>query len=358
MNTIPEIILTGNAYQRGWQHGQVLAVQINDFLNDNRARINTIRDTPLDENIIQDQVRKHTTIIEAQLPEIALELKGLAVGANISYENAVLLQIRVELISYGMTDILEGDCSTIAGISATGETITGQTIDLPGDMRELGCIFRIIPEQEDQPEIIIYGFAGLLGYMGMNSNGLSININMVISNDWQPGISPYLIVRHLLNFSTVADCLSELKKITRSSSRSLIIGDTTNLVNVEFTARALRVIEGRQLLHTNHYLHSDLVKMDTMHFLFKNSSVKRVRLMQQLLSVNTDEANMEMLFDIFSDHSLFPVGICAHAEGNIRRSETVATVVMQPVSLTMYARKGTACTGKTEMFRLGEYSLV
>lgn len=357
MNTVPEIILTGNAYQRGLQHGQILAGQINNFLNDNRARINSIREFPLNEEIIQNQVRQHAAIIEAQLPQIALELKGLAAGANISYDDAVLLQIRVELIAYGVPGILEGDCSAIAYKLVAGEVITGQTIDLPGNMRELGCIFRIIPENENEPQILMYGFAGLLGYMGMNSNGLSININMVVSDDWQPGISPYLIVRHLLNFSTIDECMIELNKITRSSSRSFIICDNTTISNVEFTANELQVMEGNLLFHTNHFLHPNLVELDTIHFLFKNSSVKRLRIMQQLLPANEGLINAKILFGIFSDHSLFPVGICAHSEGNIRRSETVGAVVMQPASFTMYARKGNTCTSGTEVFRLNEYAI-
>ena len=350
MTTIPEIKLSGNAYQRGLQHGQICARQINNFLQDNRARINTIREYPLAEEIMQNQVRQHAEIIEAELPQIAEELRGLAAGANISYEDAVLLQIRVELIAFGITDILEGDCSTIANVSAAGEIITGQTIDLPGNLGEMGCVFKIIPEHAGHPQILMYGFAGLLGYMGMNSLGVSININMVVSKNWQPGVSPYLLVRHLLNFSSADECINELKKIRRSSSRSLIISDPATLINVEFTANELSIVRGKQLIHTNHYLHAGMMKFDSMHFLFKNSSVKRWKLMQQLLPDDMDEINPELLFKIFSDHTLFPVGICAHSEGNIRRSETIATVVMQPASFIMYARKGNACSGVTEKF--------
>ena len=352
MNHIPEIILTGNAYERGLQHGQALALQIKGFLNDNRARINSIREFPLEENIIRAQLQQHAAIIEAQLPGIALELKGLAAGADITYEDALLLQYRVELMAYNNRNILEGDCSTIA-INLPGQPIiTGQTIDLPGNMTELGCIFRIIPENETDPEILIYGFAGLLGYMGMNSHGLSININMVVSDDWQPGISPYLLVRHLLTLPTIDECIEELNKIKRSSSRSFLITKYNRMVNVELTANEIRILEDKMLMHTNHYLDNDLAARDKIHFLFKNSSVKRLKLLQQLLQEETEVINAEMLFDIFADHSLYPVGICAHGEGNIRRSETVAAVVMEPGRLVMYARRGYACTAATEKFSL------
>ncbi|CAN5679734.1 hypothetical protein BH11BAC3_BH11BAC3_10240 [soil metagenome] len=357
MNKIPEIILSGNAYERGLQHGQQLGPQIKEFLNDNKARVNSIREFPLSDDVIHSQVQLHAAIIEAELPEIATELKGLAVGAGISYEEAVFLQIRVELMSYGDKDLLEGDCSTIAIKQPGHTTIAGQTIDLPGNMTDLGCVFRIIPENEAEPEILMYGFAGLLGYMGMNSHGLSININMVVSNDWQPGVSPYLLVRHFLTLSTSKACLQELNRITRSSSRSLVISDKTSLLNVEFTATQIKILEDVLLFHTNHYLDTDLMKEDKIHFLFKNSSIKRLKLMQQLLPAGGN-VTPGILFNIFADHTLYPVGICAHGEGNIRRSETVGTVVMEPESFTMYARKGNTCTGETEIFRLKTHSEV
>lgn len=352
MSNIPEIILSGSPFERGLQHGRSLSRQISGFLNDNRARINSIREFPLDEAVIQSQVQQHAAIIEEQLPEIALELKGLAEGANISYEDAVLLQIRVELIAYNKQDILEGDCSTLAFTTQSQAVITGQTIDLPGDMAELGCIFRIIPERAEDAEILMYGFAGLLGYMGLNSYGLSININMVISSDWQPGVSPYLLVRHLLTLSSINECLAELKRIKRSSSRSFLIADKEKLVNVEFTVDELRVMEANVLLHTNHFLDTDLAKKDKIHFLFRNSSIKRSRVMHDLLPEDAENITPENLFDLFSDHSLYPVGICAHSEGNIRRSETVGAVVMLPGKYTLHARKGNTCTALTETFSL------
>ncbi len=247
MNSIAEIILSGNAFERGLQHGRLLQRQINDFLQDNKARINSIRRTPLDDSILKSQVLQHAAVIEAQLPEIALELQGLAAGANISYEDAVLLQIRMELIAFNEQDILEGDCSTIAIKRHSRGIITGQTIDLPGNIADLGCIFRIIPEQADKPEILMYGFAGLLGYAGLNNHGLSVNINMVVSGGWQPGVSPYLLVRHFLSLSSVKECLDEFKKIKLSSSRSFLITDTERLVNVECTANDYRTIEGAVL---------------------------------------------------------------------------------------------------------------
>ena len=352
MNTIREIILSGNAYERGVQHGGALRTEITAFLNDSRARINLIREKPLDAGIMSELIQQHAAVIEDELPAIADELRGLAAGANISYEDAVLLQVRVELMAYDEKNILEGDCSTLAFKRDKGSVITGQTIDLPGNLTDLGCIFRIIPENEETPEIMMYGFAGLLGYMGLNSNGLSININMVVSDDWTPGVSPYLLVRHMLTLSSADECLNALKKIKRSSSRSFLISDSNGLLNIECTGNEINTNADNLLLHTNHYLDPELKEKDRIHFLFRNSSMKRLALLQKLLPTEKEEITANALFEIFSDHSLYPVGICAHGEGNIRRSETVGAVVMEPGKFLLHARKGNPCTSTTQSFKL------
>lgn len=352
MLSLTEIILSGTPYERGFQHGSQLGSQIRLFLNDQRARIHSVRVEPMSDELIDQLVQEHTVVIEAALPDIAEELRGLAAGANISYPDAVLLQLRMELISYRHLENMAGDCSTIAFRQSGHQIVTAQTIDLPGNLSELGYVFRVLPQHKEDPSILLYGFAGLLGYMGMNSFGVSVNINMVLSEDWQPGVPPYLLVRHLLTLRNVAECLQALDRITRASSRSFIITDPQQLVNIELTGKRSHTIAADCLLHTNHYLHPDLQTADAIHFLFKNSSIQRLNRLKALLSDNLSEVSPEMLMEWMADHSLYPVGICAHSEGNIRRSETVAAVVMQPGLFTMHARKGTPCSAITQTFKL------
>lgn len=346
---IREIILRGTSYERGLQHGLLLGPQIREFLADNRARINSIRTVPLSDEEIDHVLNSYGPVIAAELPEIAQELQGLAEGADISYKDALLLQLRMELINMQATDEAEGDCSTIA-IHQNNQRISGQTIDLPGDLTDLGYVFRSRTDAPQDPEILMYSFAGLLGYMGLNSAGLSININMVLSANWQPGIPPYLLVRHMLNKRSVNECKQELLRIKAGSSRSFILSDQEQLVNAELTGTHISFLNDNCLLHTNHFLHEQCKEEDIMHFLFRNSSIKRLELLKQLLPKNLESVTPELLFDILSDHTLYPVGICAHDENNIRRSATVAAVVMQPVLYEMQVRKGYPCQASTFMY--------
>ena len=268
-----EITLKGSPYERGFQHGSALKKEINEFLDDNKARINTLRHSPLSRETMDKLINQHAAIIEKDLPDIAAEIKGLAAGASIDYTDAVLLQIRRELIAYEEPSSIDGDCSTVAYSNPDTGIITGQTIDIAGDIGSLGYVFRILPDSTDDPEILIYGFAGLIGYMGMNSFGISININMVVSEGWKPGVSPYLLSRHFLNFKSIDECIKVIQNCRISSSRCFTITDGSDMITVEITPDQYAITEDSQcLLHTNHYMHKSMKESERMHFLFHNSS--------------------------------------------------------------------------------------
>jgi len=350
MEPLTEIILEGDAYQKGFSHGIQLKETIRNFVKDGRGRTNELRAVPLTDSEFSEFIRAHAATIEQHAPHLSIELKGLAEGAEISYDEAVLLQVRSEII-YSHNSLLDAaECSTI-GVHRNAETILGQTIDLPGHLAPLGHVFRIKPTHSDQPEILMYGFAGLLGYAGLNSSGLSLNINMLTSSGWKAGVPPYLLCRLILETHSVDEAIAVIKSIPRASSRCFLISDKSRMVTVEMTPDDYQIIEGDVLYHTNHYLDDRLAEDETLHFLFRNSSIRRLN---QLKHLTQDNASLdtEYLFNVFSDHSLFPVGLCAHSEGNIKRQDTVAAIVVEPQKGILYARKGHPCETKTNTFQL------
>lgn len=338
---IPEnaVRLSGDPRTRGVQHGRKLAPQIKRLLSDDCARINCHLSRPVPEEQIYVYVRKFAFEIERELPLIAAEIEGLSVGAEISYEQAVLLQVRREILML-LRKGSNSDCSSFS--LPINNRIVAQTIDLNSSFAEFGTVFQIEPWR-GSPEILMFSFAGLLGYLGMNSSGLTIAINMVSSDDWRPGVPPYLLVRHLLDLHTVEECLEAIARIRRSSSRSFTICDSKRSVTVEMTATSFAILEGKELLHTNHYLSPDLAPNDTINFLARHSSMKRLAKLRALTYNLPGSSAVTELFNLFVDHENHPVGLCSHADGDLRRTETVGTVVMHPETGTMYVRKGMPC---------------
>ncbi|PZR04406.1 MAG: hypothetical protein DI539_25560 [Flavobacterium psychrophilum] len=185
--------------------------------------------------------------------------------------------------------------------------------------------------------------------MGMNEFGLAITINLVVSKGWQIGIPPYLLVRRLLQSHTIEECLQIIKTLTIASSRSLSIMDQTRLVNIEVTPTGWKMIENNYLSHTNHFLHPDWTESESLNSFSKNSSVKRKSILDHYMAKGLNLSNIQLAFE---DHSLYPVGICAHNEGDDRLSETVAAVIMRPRLKQFLALKGNPCKNKYFYFSL------
>ncbi|MFK7000956.1 C45 family autoproteolytic acyltransferase/hydolase [Flavobacterium oreochromis] len=341
-----EIQLSGTYYEMGKQHGSFLKEDIHRFLEDGYFQINRLCNKPINGKNVKAYTEVYQQSIQRYLPEIYEEIKGLSEGAGITLEDAILLQIRREIIGSNAFT-LAGDCSSI-GIHRPNNLLAGQTIDLNGDMTSLGQVFKLKPFGKDKPEILQYSFSGLLGYMGMNNFGLSVCINLVVSNGWQAGIPPYLLVRKFLECKQIDECLDCIKSLPIASSRSFIIQDKHKQIILEITPSKYRVIESDILLHTNHYLHEDLQKDDVVNIFSKNSSRKRLEVLQAQIA---EKQELEDIKTMFRDHSVYPVGTCAHNESNFNWSETVAAVIMQPKEGIFHALKGKPCKENYSVFK-------
>jgi hypothetical protein len=337
-----KVVVCGTPFDRGLQHGRALRNEIRALLADHRARIDLARPRPLTDTEARRAVDAHREIIERDLPAIAEELNGLAEGARISYEDAVLLQARRELIGV-VEHGAQGDCTLGAYRRGPGDAVIAQTVDVNGNLRDAVTVLHVLPSRPGEPEMLLLTFAGLLGYLGMNSFGVAVGINLVISSEWGAGVPSYLLVRHLLGQETVESCLSEIRRVRRGSSRALTIADRRRLVVVEMTRDEECVLESDVLYHTNHYLQPDMVVADRMNALSRNNSRRRLLHIEGALAGRAPETSIEELFDVFVDHRMHPFGVCAHAEGNPRRGETVATVVLEPGKGHMHVRPGLPC---------------
>ena len=343
------ITLKGNAYTRGLKYGQECKREIHEVLGSNWSSVNDYRRSPLTNIEVIDFCNEKHDFLITEYGIIAKELKGLADGAGISIQQAVFLQYRRELIN--LTD--NSDCSTFTSQTYHDGPIFGQTIDLNGIHGDYPVLLRIYPEENYSKEILMFTFTGLLGYIGMNSDGLSIGINMVLSDGWKVGLSPYLMIRYLLEKKKVSQVEIEILNIKPSSSRCFVICDKTESSVIEFTPEVYKITKGENLFHTNHFLHKDLVPKEKLNFFTKNSSLKRLNRIEELFLIAKEkDKDEEYLFDkIFSDHKFYPTGICTHSD-NLKRSRTVASIIIRPIQQTMYIRLGSPCKGNTKRVRM------
>ncbi len=344
--SIPFVRAEGDPFEAGYRHGAARSAALREFLGDGLARLHMVMHAPVPIESLRPTLAAYDAEIVAALPDLARETRGLAEGAGITREEALLLQLRREIMGYQKIPI-RGDCTTYARSGA--RPVLAQTVDLNGDLDDQIAVLEV--DRTDSPRrSLVLSFGGLLGYLGVNSDGLAVGLNLVLGGDWRPGVPPYLAIRHLLDTaSSVGEAIEVLRGLRMASSRSLTLCDPARAVCVEFLGDELHVLDTREPVHTNHFLHPGLAARDELNVFARNSSVQRLKACGAGLAALPRDAGVEDHFALLSTPP-----ICVADTGDIRRERTVAAVVMLPDRGELHVRPGDPSRAATQSFALSD----
>lgn len=344
---IPLIRAHGAPFEAGFAHGAALAERLRVFLDDGHARLDQVMAAPQSLDTLRPMLAAYAAEIESQTPDLAEEMRGLAEGARMSLDEVLLLQLRREIMGYSRIPT-RGDCTTYARATVPGHAVLAQTIDLNGNLDDQLAVLEIAHRPGTDRRALVLSFGGLLGYLGVNSDGLAIGLNLVLGGEWRPGLPPYLAIRHLLDAAgSVDEALELLRGLHLASSRSLTFCDPGKTVSVEFIGDELLVVEEREAVHTNHFLHADFTSRDELNVFARNSSVLRLKACHAALADLSVQAGVEEHFAVMAEPP-----ICVADNGDIRRERTVAAVVLLPDRGEMHVRPGDPSRSSTQTFRL------
>ncbi|RDI68638.1 C45 family autoproteolytic acyltransferase/hydolase [Nocardia pseudobrasiliensis] len=338
----PFIRAEGDSFELGYRHGRARAAELRAFLGDGLCRLNRILPEPVSLAGLGPEIDAYTAEIAAATPDLAEEIRGLGAGAELDAREAALLQLRREILGYQKIPSA-GDCTTYA--LAGADPVLAQTVDLNGDLDDQISVLEIARAGASR-RVLVLSFGGLLGYLGLNSDGLAVGLNLVLGGDWKPGVPPYLAIRHVLDKAgSVAEAVRLLRELPLASSRNIVLCDRDTAAWVEVLGPDVRVEYGRNVAHTNHFLAPDLASRDEINVFARNSSVRRLEACRaRLVTVASDpEEHLAVL-------SAPPINVSGN--GDIRRERTVAAVVLCPERGRMYLRPGDPAAHATEIFAL------
>jgi hypothetical protein len=341
---IPLVDLTGGPAELGLQHGRARRADLRAFLDDGLTRLDQLLPHPVPLARLRPLIERYRDEIAPAVPQLAEEVAGLARGAGISETEAWLLQLRRELLGYQKVPTA-GDCTTYAR-AGSEEAVLAQTVDLVGNLDDVIAVLRISPAEGHR--MLVLSFGGLLGYLGVNSAGLAVGINLVLGGDWQPGVPPYLAVRHVLQRAANAvEALAVLRELNLAGSRSISLCDARGTAWVEFLDGEAGVHQGPQHVHANHFLHAAFQDRDELNVFARNSSLRRHRACSEALAALAPDCSPEQHFELLSRP---PILVPDH--GEIRRERTVAAAVLLPGRGELHVRRGDPSRSTTTVFRL------
>ena len=341
---IPLVRAHGDPLERGRRHGMARAEALHAFIEDGLCRLNRVMPSPVSMESLRPALAAYEAAIAAAAPPLAEEIRGLAEGARIGFEHALLLQVRREIIGYQRVPA-RGDCTTYA--RSGPHPLLAQTVDLNGDLDDQIAVLEVGRPGSPRRALVL-SFAGLLGYLGVNSDGLAVGLNIVLGGEWRPGVPPYLAIRHLLDTASCVDeAVAGLRTLRLASSRSLSLCDARKAAFVEVLGDELRVVEAQESVHTNHFLHPDLAPHDQLNVFARNYSVQRLQTCRARLAGLPSDADVEEHLALLSAPP-----ICVEGNGDIRRERTVAAVVMLPGRGELHVRPGDPSRSATQRFAL------
>jgi len=343
---LQEVRARGGPYALGRQHGAAVPELIRRVAD---VRSRQVGDrSGKDLAVVARRSLVFLPIVEQHFPHYVEEVRGLADGAGIPFEMAFFIQVATEMHFIPETQAGRAEGCSAAAAAGPGGAVIGQNWDVPEAAAGKQIILHLFPTQG--PEILMFTYAGVIGYIGMNSHGVAHVANQLASPGWQPGIPQYFLKRRFLESRTIDECLDLLGTLPISSAANYVMADASGrVVDIEMAPEGFRVLEGgpRQV-HANHFTHPDLLPLERYLQTIPDSLVRHDR----LLAVGPMQASVEEFQAVFRDHHNYPESICRHASGD-GTLNTVGSVIMDLRARSMYVAPGNPCSVPYQEFRMG-----
>lgn len=370
----PFFAVAGTSYELGRQHGEACREQIRRFLEHSYQSIGEQKNQ--DRATLRARAESFVPSIRGFIPDAIEEMEGIAAGANVSFAEIVLLNVRTELTlgdaglrNAGPSDAGSGDkavipakariqtdgCSSLGFLTSRTDnesTIIAQNQDVADWMRDVGVVLRVAPQ--DKPAFIMFTWAGVIGYPGFNEHGVAFVQNQLYTEGWRVGVSHYPLKRRILECRNLSEVLDIMRQTTFSSAGNYLMVDGENrLVDAEIAApHGVGVIETADgtLAHTNHIRSPEFLEFDTFREQLPDSAPRCERA-DALVSRN-DRVSADDVKQMMSDHAGHPHSICRHNDGTAESIETVASYVMEPLQGRLHVSYGNPCANGYSAYTL------
>ena len=280
---------------------------------------------------------------EAYAPGMVEELRGIAEGAHIEFEEALLLQIRGEIV-YAMTT----GCTAFAlsgRVTKDGAAISGQNWDYAIDL-DLGIMHLLHVTPDEGPRQLMVTFAGLTSYLGINSAGIGSFANALPWGWCEVGIPHYPMWWRIFRETDLSGVRAVVDGTKSVQAESHVFSDGQGRIgNAEVTPERVVWLEDRDgfFVHTNHYLGEPYAsRPDLPPFLA--DSVTRYERMRSLILERTGRIDVETMQGFLADHEGHPRSICRHDV--LPGFWTTASMVAVPERGVMYVCAGNPCEGE------------
>ncbi|KAJ5233381.1 uncharacterized protein N7469_005147, partial [Penicillium citrinum] len=245
-----QIICSGLPYEIGWTHGQESKEEV-------RRSIHLYSDLFLEKSAlswaqVQELARDFDQSISIRWPrDLNKYPLGVADGAERDILDIIALNVRSEIVFGRFSD----GCTSVYW-KENEQVYIGQNWDWVQQQQENLIQISII--QDGLPSIMMVTEAGIIGKIGLNSDGVGVCFNAIRAKGVDKSFLPvHLGLRMALESKTALAAAEELERIGMASSAHIMVGDKATAFGLEFTSTTfarLPVSSDGYLIHSNHML--------------------------------------------------------------------------------------------------------
>jgi isopenicillin-N N-acyltransferase like protein len=326
--------VSGDSFNVGYQHGSGATQEIK--ANYRYYMTMWRSNSGATEKEILDRATTFVPFIKTLSTNYIDELRGVAAGSGLSFEQIVALNCRWEMNYAYLPDmVVEADvgCTAFAltpEITKDGHTYVGQNWDYKPPLQEQ-CLVLCI-EQPGRPSVILITEAGIIGHKGFSSSGIGLGVNFIklVEDSYAPGIPFLLKARYLLEQPNIDDCLRFLETHPGPNSGNVLLASKEGLaVDVECSPKGMNTIKPVEgvLVHSNHFQVLSSNDKDIGCLLFPDSFRRMEQLAGHLHGCRT-KTTSEAIEIGLRDHAGFPNSVCRHQDASlpmVRRWETLVS---------------------------------
>lgn len=300
-------------------------------------------------------------VIAAAFPAYLEEMHGIAEGADLTFADVLTMNARTEVMwaatarqAAAMRAGHARECSSFALLprrTAAGHTLVGQNWDWLVQGFDTVVVLEV--EQEDGPNFVTVVEAGLLAKASMNSSGLGIATNALVTSAdrGEPGVPYHVMLRALADCHSLTDAVNVVQRHWRSSSANYLLahrdGAAINLETApgDYSQVYPHLPENGALVHTNHFL-APLREVTEVSVYAMADSLVRLQRVRFAIAESAEPATIESLNAALADHADYPNSVCCHPdlrEAPDERWATVMSVIMDLDARTVWLSSGNPC---------------
>jgi isopenicillin-N N-acyltransferase like protein len=351
----PLVEVSGSHREMGQQIGEACCEQVQRSVANAHSLIEQSYDTvELTWEGAKIQSRKYLPFAEESYGQYVDELRGIAEGANVSFDDVMVVNA-MEAVTMDALHLTR--CTSFAvneTRTADGHVLVAHNEDwVPEDENN---VYVISARPTDEPPFLAMTYGALLPNVGFNAYGIAQLIDSVYPNDSRLGIPRLVVARAVLASRRISGALGRTLISHRAAGYNhLIVHESGEMYSIEVSARRFEILHGTDgyIAHTNHYLSQTMKEIEKDPEELISSRVRYFRA-NRLLRENSAHS-IKSLQAIQKDHVNLPNSICNHNIVGIDpmdRESTITALVIDLTAREMHIAWGNPCQNTYHTYHL------